>query len=317
MSQKQRLTRAEIVRRRRAAQAHRLQRQQSPRRAEAARAIPPVTARGKAPGWSPRQDARRRYQISLSLPNARLRRPTISIPRPGWRLFSLFLLALLGSGLYAAWNAPQLRVFAAEVSGNQRISAAEINALLGLNGAPLFLLVPSQLEARLLAYVEISAAEVEVGLPNRVRVTVTERQPLIVWQQDGGYTWIDEHGVAFRPRGQAAGLIVVQALGAPPVQTSVEGSLGPRPYIAVEMVRALKTLAAHLPPGTPILYDPQQGLGWDDSRGWRVYFGRNAEDAALKVRVYQALVEALTGRGIRPVLIDVSYPNAPYYRLEP
>jgi hypothetical protein len=34
----------------------------------------------------------------------------------------------------------------------------------------------------------------------------------------------------------------------------------------------------------------------------------------VKARVYQALVDSLTQRGIRPVLINVAYPSAPFYR---
>jgi hypothetical protein len=64
-----------------------------------------------------------------------------------------------------------------------------------------------------------------------------------------------------------------------------------------------------------ILYDPIQGFGWTDPRGWQVYFGTSARDVELKVRVYESMVNSLTQRGIRPALINVMYPTAPYYRL--
>jgi hypothetical protein len=62
-------------------------------------------------------------------------------------------------------------------------------------------------------------------------------------------------------------------------------------------------------------YDPQDGLGWTDSRGWKVYFGTNAKDMPLKVRVYQSLVDSLMARGLYPAFISVAYPDAPYYRM--
>jgi hypothetical protein len=36
---------------------------------------------------------------------------------------------------------------------------------------------------------------------------------------------------------------------------------------------------------------------------------------ALKMRVYESMVDSLTQRGIRPALINVTYPTAPYYRM--
>ena len=52
---------------------------------------------------------------------------------------------------------------------------------------------------------EITSAQVDVYLPNVVYVTVVERQPVLLWQQGSEYTWVDASGVAFRPRGEAAG----------------------------------------------------------------------------------------------------------------
>ena len=91
--------------------------------------------------------------------------------------------------------------------------------------------------------------------------------------------------------------------------------LTPAPFISAEMVQSLKGLAGHVPQGVPILYDAGSGFGWNDPRGWRVYFGTSARDVELKMRVYESMVVSLTQRGIRPALINVTYPAAPYYRM--
>ena len=146
---------------------------------------------------------------------------------------------------------------------------------------------------------------------------MTERQPVILWQQAGGFTWVDETGTAFRPRGEAQGLIVVQALDTPPVMSIPEDDpLAPPPFIPEETVKAITALAPHVPPGTPILYHPVTGLSWTDGRGWQVVFGTSGDDVEAKVLVYQAMVDWLSQRGIRPILINVAYPNAPFYRVE-
>ena len=47
----------------------------------------------------------------------------------------------------------------------------------------------------------------------------------------------------------------------------------------------------------------------------RAYFGVTSSDVELKMRVYETMVNSLTQRGIRPALINVTYPTAPYYRM--
>ena len=261
--------------------------------------------------------ARRRFQVALPLPNSDFRRLSIPRPRLGWRSLSFIFAALLGLVIYAAYTRPELRVVQAEVSGNQLLAPSEINSVLNVAGRPIFVLIPSELETRLrLHYPELVSVKVEVSLPNLVSVNIVERMPIIRWEQAGGYTWISDDGIAFRPRGEVLGLISVVALSGPKLEEKVAfDPLTPAPFISSEMVQSLKGLASHVPPGVPILYDAGLGFGWNDPRGWRVYFGVSANDVELKIRVYESLADSLTQRGIRPALINVTYPTAPYYRM--
>ncbi len=63
-----------------------------------------------------------------------------------------------------------------------------------------------------------------------------------------------------------------------------------------------------------MIYDPQYGLGWQDPRGWSVYFGQNTQNIAMKLEVYQSLVENIISQGIQPTLISMAYPDAPFYK---
>ncbi len=314
-------TRSETVRQRRAKEtAKHVERA----RKDATRPMPPVTTRDRREVVKSRrkptsQSTRRRFQVALLpiSPDSNMR--GISIPRPelGWRLLSFILAALLGAGLYFAFNLPAFRVTEAQVTGNQILTQADINSTLVVAGQPIFLLVPAELENRLrINYPELISVKVTVTMPNLVSVNIAERQPLIRWQQGDGYTWISEDGVAFRPRGEMPGLIPVVALSAPPVEgTEAPDALTPAPFLSAEMIQALKGLVGHVPASTPILYDASFGFGWNDSRGWRVYFGTSARDVELKIRVYESMVSSLTQRGIQPALINVTYPTAPYYRM--
>jgi hypothetical protein len=231
-------------------------------------------------------------------------------------LVSFLMAALFGTAIYFAFHLPQLRVTEAQLTGNQILTPADVNAVLNLAGQPIFLISPVEVETRLrLNYPELVSVRVSLALPNQVTVNVAERKPIVRWEQGGGYTWIAEDGIAFKPRGEIAELISVVAESAPPVGGSAADPLHPAPFISVDMVQALKGLAGHVPPGEPILYDARMGFGWTDPRGWRVYFGATGKDVELKMRVYESMVASLIQRGIHPALINVTYPTAPYYRM--
>jgi hypothetical protein len=320
MSNKRETTRAEFVRSRRE-QEHTKRLQRASKIVARVTPSTPTRAakRNARPARKPARAGGRRFQIAIP----QMPRPNVGsfgIPRLrlGWRVLSFFLTALLGAALYLAFNHPSLRVTEARLTGNQLLTPAEIDAALNISGEPAFLLTPSELETRLrLNFPELASVRVTVSLPNLVSVNVTERQPIIRWEQGGGYTWISEEGIAFRPRGELAGLISVVALTAPPVDGIVSSPdpLTPAPFISTGMVQALKGLVAYVPPGATIIYEAGNGFGWNDPRGWRVHFGTRAGDVQLKMRVYETMVNSLTERGIRPALINVMYPTAPYYRM--
>jgi hypothetical protein len=262
---------------------------------------------------------RRQFQAALSLPGIEVRMPGIQITGAGirTRLFSLVLSLLLGTGLYLAATLPEFHAAPAQIAGNQRISADEINVALNATGQSIFTITGAELETRLrLNYPELEAAHVVVGLPNSIHVSVVERQPVLQWQQGGGYTWIDASGVAFRPRGEPGALIPVQAAAAPPAAAeAAKDSLSPVAYVSPDLVKAVQTLAPNVPPGSTMEYDPKYGLGWQDGRGWKVYFGADPADMALRLQVYKSLVDSLAQKGIQPTFISVQYANAPYYRM--
>jgi hypothetical protein len=319
MSNKHSLTRAEIVRRRRA---ERVAKELEQTKKKALKPIVPVTSRTPTIPVSAmprREEKNRRFNIALGLPEIHLRAPSFVMPhyRGNWRLVSAVLALLLGVVIYLVLTLPYFFVPVATVIGNERLSKEEINSVLGVGGHSIFTVKPEEVKTRLLLnYPELLSAKVDVYLPNHVYVTVTERQPVILWQQDGGYTWIDTTGVAFRPRGLVAGLVLINALDEPPAGiTAVGDEISPPPYVKQELVDAIIALSPLVPDGSAMTFDSAQGLGWTDPRGWRVVFGVSAHDLPLKVRVYQSLVDSLMARRRIPEFISVAYPDAPFYRM--
>lgn len=314
---------------------------------------PPVLVRGtlsSQPAGTRQKSgrARRRYHVPLSsVPGAEVRLPALPQVRIGWRLVSFLLVALLGFAIYQIWNSPDFQVVAPEVHGLKRLSKQEVTAVLDVSGQPIFTLDANRLEHELLAaFPEISAAEVDVSLPATVVVSVTERTPVLTWQEAGRTLLVDADGMAFpvRANGPEAPGPVVQALSSPPpllvapvqdpLQASVAGvelpgvslpggtstgaratALAAQPLLTPEMVRAILSLAGRAPQDTTLVYEEMRGFGWQDPRGWVVYFGDD-RDVDMKLQVYQSLVDRLLAEEIVPALISVEHVHNPYYRLE-
>lgn len=317
MSDKRELSRSEAARQRRA---NRTVRELEQTKQRATRPVTTVVSRVPRK-TSPEVNMRRvenlrRFNVALGTPGMNLRAPIFSMEylRTGWRMTSLLTVLILGIVIYLVLSLPYFRIPNVTVMGNERLTREEIGAVTGLIGQSIFTVQPQEAEARLrLNYPELSLVEVKTYLPNHVYVTIQEREPVIFWQQDEGYTWIDAGGVAFRPRGVTSGLILVNGLGNPPAGTSEDPSL-PAPFMQEDLVAAVLALAPSVPGDATMFYDPKNGLGWEDTRGWNAYFGTSVKDMPLKVRVYESLVESLMSQGKVPSIINVAYPEAPFYR---
>jgi hypothetical protein len=262
---------------------------------------------------------RRRYDVSLNVPGAEMRLPAIPEIRFGWRMVSFAIVLMFSLLLYHLMTSPLYQVQSAEIIGLQRISARDVNLLLGIAGSPIFSVDVKALVTRLdEEFPEFASASVKVALPDRVVIQVDERQPILTWVQDGVTRLVDAEGMAFplRNLNDQAPALVVEARGAPVIvdePSLMEASEG---FLPVDLISAVVSMSAHAPQGTPIVYDPIRGLGWQDTRGYDVYFG-DIRDMDMKVHVFNTIVEKLERQGITPRLISVEHVHNPYYRLNP
>lgn len=319
MKNKRELTRADIVRQRRNERAAKEMAQIAQ---QAAKPMVKVTSRTPTIPmnvYSPtKPKQKRRFHISLGAPEMRFPKLKMALPPfhapTNWRAASLAIALLLSLTLYLLFTLPYFYVPQATVLGNNRISREEINAVSGVMGASIFTVQSDEVQnAILMNYPELLSAQVDVYLPNHVYITIAERTPVILWQENGGYTWIDSTGVAFRPRGIAENLIFVNALDAPPVVPPTQN--GPTPYIQKDLVDAITLLSSVKPADATLTFSLAEGLHWRDSRGWIAAFGTSVHDMPLRIRVYQSLVDSLLASRKTPIYINVVYPDAPFYRM--
>ena len=293
---------------------------------------------------------RRRYDIALDIPGAELRLPALPTVHLGWRAVSGLMFVMMLACLFFLWNSPAFRVNTVAAEGLQRLTVGDLNAVLGLFDRSIFTIDPAEVELALeQAFPEFSSISVRLGLPANVRISVVERQPVLAWLQEGRELWIDADGVAFLPRGNPLSpLVRIEARSAPPgfdPAAVLEPGFGSLPYMmpqpageAGEMAlpqrqnRIEPTLVANIlaigpqvPADTLLVYDAEHGLGWNDPRGWDVYFGAQIAaagegqpgDISTRLLVYQALVERLEADGVQPAFISVEFLHAPYYGAAP
>jgi cell division protein FtsQ len=281
---------------------------------------PPVYVRGGMANLpvQPRKlgaPPKRRYNVALSVPGAELHLPALPALRLSWRALSGVMTALLLALVVHLWTSPKYRVDMVQVVGLQRLTANDVNTVVGLAGHSIFSANPQQIQQDLQqAFPDIKGVSVKVSLPAIVVVKAQERTPVILWKQGDSEQWVDLEGLAFPPRGEVGKLIVVDAKDNPP---SI-GKTSPMDlrFISPEMVGVIGRMAMKAPKDTPLLYDSEHGLGWMDPFGCQVYFGINLRDIDEKLLVYQALAARLLKDGIQPALISVEFLHAPYYRLE-
>ena len=267
---------------------------------------------------------RTRERMEVSVPfglgeSTSLRLPSLELDM-GNRWISGLIVAVCAAMLFVMWSMEPFVVGSAKLIGNERLSAGDINAVMGMMGKSVILASPEQIKTNLqAAFPELKDVKVSVGFPGSITIKVTERQPLIAWQYDNQVSWVDADGVAFPPRGAAEGLIPVLALGNPPAidsGTDYENiNLMVKPLLTPQTVQAMQSMVAYMPEGTTLIYEPDYGFGWNDSRGWKAYFGKTTGDMPMKVTMYQTIVDNLTQRGVVPSMVSVEYPNAPFYRL--
>lgn len=325
MTVKEKPTRADQIRKRRG-QRPRKSSSSSTRRSRGAviSNLPPILVRGgiaaSASKYRPKR-TRRRYDIALNNQGAEMRLPSIPNIAIGWRLLSVILTVGLGFVIYTIWNSSMFRVSMIDVAGLVRLTDQEINSVINVIGKSILFVNPSIIEEQLhTAFPELAETAVNIDLPNKVTINVLERQPVLTWQEDGKTVWVDEDGVIFPVHEDGDPGLTVVATGLLSVSANdpetLEGGEEHSQTLPGDLVSAILTLSKEVPEGTPMQYDSEHGLGWQDPRGWNVYFGSSSEDMELKLKVYKKIYKRLKKAGIRPGFISVENIHAPYYRLE-
>ncbi|MEZ4670437.1 MAG: FtsQ-type POTRA domain-containing protein [Anaerolineae bacterium] len=224
----------------------------------------------------------------------------------GWRLVSGLIVLALAGMLFIFFTFDIFYVHSIAVGGLKYLTKEEIFALTDVANMHLFWLDPQQIRANILRSPTIADADVQVTWPpNMVQIVVEEREPALVWVQSSIPVWVDVQGRVMSQREDRPDL--------PRVLSEVDdGPLGQNVQIGVDVVSGALQLKAIASGVDTIRYQPNNGLGYTDSRGWVAWFGTGT-DMPEKIAIYNAIVANLTSRGLQPREINVVNPDAPFY----
>lgn len=275
----------------------------------------------------------RKVYVPLNSPGAEVRLPSIPNIEIGWRLASGLLAIIMLVLIIGLFEMPIFQVSDINLQGAVRINPIDIVDRLDIVNDSIVQLIPAEIENQVLKeFHDFRTVEVMLGLPSTVTIKVEERVPAVLWlSEDGTRQWIDHEGYKFPVRGEATLPVTVQAKADPPRPLSGVGETQsildmllnedsyyiPTPDVEPSFVTAILSLRDVVPAETIMIYDPDYGLGWNDPRGWNIYFGTNTENIKIKLAEYDVIVNELTRSNIQPTLISLEFLRAPYYRQEP
>ena len=238
------------------------------------------------------------------------------------RLRGLLLLVLVAAAAAALWLTLDDRfyIYHADVVGAARVSPDDIFRASGLPGFHILWVRAVEVEDRLLAaQPSIESAQVVCRLqlqslassaesPTKCTITVVERQPRMLWDDDGQLWWIDAEGVIFSADGDVEEMLSEGWLIRGPLPQGEDGQLDQRVRVALTELWATGVDMSLL------YYVPGRGLVFTDERGWRVIVGQGP-GMERRLQVMERLVADLETRGLAPRFVDVRFANAPYYSL--
>jgi len=177
----------------------------------------PGDAAGTAPA-RPRRSAKRATRITRFMRKWSTRMADLRLPRwAGAAASALLILASIGYGAWkgghlpmivdalhdardAAANAAGFRIAAVSLSGERHVSRAEIFAAAGVTDrASLLFLDVDAARTRLKAIPWIGEAAVRKLYPDRLQITVTERDAFALWQHGGNVSVIAADGIVIGP----------------------------------------------------------------------------------------------------------------------
>lgn len=136
----------------------------------------------------------------------------------GWKGISAIIAVFSALILFSLAFSPQFQVSDIQVEGISRLTAGDIEAVLGARGMQVVAFDTQTARADLeRAFPELSAIKIHVGFPAKITIKVTELQPAVAWSTGDTTYWIAANGIILPPRGEPGELLTIGSDGQPPL----------------------------------------------------------------------------------------------------
>ncbi|MDY6846427.1 MAG: FtsQ-type POTRA domain-containing protein [Chloroflexota bacterium] len=273
----------------------------------------------------------RKVNVPLRTKGAELQLPAFPQFQLGWRFISGAIFFLSLAAVFSFSSLDTFEVSSINLQGSHRLGAEALLSQVDLVGKAIISIKPEEVVQEITeSFPSLKSVKVSTGLPASVNIQIVERDPIILWQTEETPLWIDADGVTFPVRGEAETILTVLAKGNPPEIATLEETETPEedqeisifkeqsfPNTTLEFVHGMLALSEYLPDETYLQYDPQFGLGWQDPRGWLVYFGSDTSEIDIKLAEYETIITTLQAENRQPALISLEFLHSPFYRMEP
>lgn len=142
-------------------------------------------------------------------------------------LAAVLVLVLVGGGIWLVFFSAYLSVSGVQVTGTELLRTAQVERAAAVpEGDALATVDLDRIRARVEALAAVRSADVTRQWPDRVRISVTERQAVAVVDIGGQLHGLDEDGVVFRDYGRApAGLPRIESPSGTGSEALREGAL--------------------------------------------------------------------------------------------
>lgn len=173
------------------------------------------------------------------------------------------------------------------------------------DGLSVFFLSKDRVEERLSALPVTQEACVTLRFPNRLRISITEREPAAVWSAGSATWWVDQGGHVLSEASVSSDL--------PVVISDAEGTVEPGSRVSETAVRSAATYHRLLEGATTFRFAPGRGLSLITAEGWPVHLGDDT-DCQKKVVILRIITEHFARQGIQPRFLDLRVPEVPSYK---
>jgi cell division protein FtsQ len=221
-------------------------------------------------------------------------------------MVSLGLFLAATTALFYIFISPAFYIQTVAVEGNTILDDHVVAGLVELESDWIWFIDKQQLIAQIKQNAYVEHAALELALPNRAVIHVSERRPEVRWLAGGTEYLVDGGGrVLDVARASEVGTLVIVDHSNPALQ--------PNQYIDPDALKLAQSLAVRLPNE---LRFPPQLIGWDvalgiyiiSPYGQTIVFGRSERLESKLAILNQLLIE-----DVRFSYLDLR-PTYPYYR---